>query len=173
MTRLRDIDPSALADATQDALTGRLRRLARACGVTAPLVPELRPSEAWLAVHQLAVYATTGTAPEHRPELAGEYCQSVSEIAGWLGEGASLLDPSSHLEVVLAAALAREELDHGRPISTAQLAVLASLSREHLSTLQAAGDAPTGERAEGVRGRPRQIDAEEAWAWLAARGVPR
>ncbi|HHH27964.1 MAG TPA: hypothetical protein ENK57_06425 [Polyangiaceae bacterium] len=171
MTRLRDIDPTTVADATQDALAGRLWRLAQLCGVTDPVAPSTTRSEAWLAVHQLAVYATTGTPPEHRLELVGEYCLSVSEIATWLGEQTQLLDPATDLDVVLAGALAREELDHGRPVSTAQLAVLASLSREHLSTLQSAGDAPTGRRAEGVRGMPRRIDAEEARAWLAARGL--
>ena len=172
MTRLRDIDPTTVADQTQDALMGRLWRLAQACGVTDPVSPAMTPSEAWLAVHQLAVYAVTGTPPEHRLELVGEYCLSVSEIVGWLGEPTQLLDPETDLDVVLAAALAREELAHGRPVSSAQLAVLASLSRVHLGVLQRQGDAPTGERSEGVSGRPLRIDAAEAREWLAARGVP-
>lgn len=171
MTRLADIDPAEVAQSTHEALMGRLARLAGVCGVTDPLVPAMAPSEAFLAVHQLALYATAGTPPEGRPELVGEYMQDVAQYADWLGELRSLNDPKTPLQVVLTAARAREALRADEPLTTGELATLAGMSRTRLSELSSTGDAPKGRRYPRRKGRPRLFPADEAREWLSGRGV--
>jgi hypothetical protein len=160
--KLRDIDPDALATAANDAALGRLWRIAQACGVTDPLVQRCQPSELWLAVHQLATYATEGVPPEQRAELIHDYQLSVAEAQDYVDA-----DTRDALETVLLASLAREALARNEALSRRLLAVLASVHPDALSRLASAGDAPQGYRA----GREVRTPVAEARDWLTARGV--
>ncbi len=174
--RLRDIYPEQLAQATHDALMGRLWRISMSCGVTDPIVPSMTPSEAWIAVHHLARFAIAGVLPENRAELVEEYLSTVSQYADWLGEDVSvgLSTPRTPLQIIIAGAGARETLAREKPVTTSQLAVLASLSQGRLVQLQQSGDAPRG-RKERNRGkgasRARLVPSDDAREWLSGRGV--
>jgi hypothetical protein len=164
--RLSDIDAAALAQSAHDALLGQLWRPAMLVGIPQLPRPEITPSEAYLAVYQLAHYATTGTPPEHRLELVHEYQISVAEIQAWLPEGAE----HQALETVLLASAAREGLAAGRPLTGNALAVLASVSPGRLSQLVSAGDAPRPRQ--GKRdGREQLYSARSCCEWLTGRGV--
>jgi hypothetical protein len=91
-----------------------------------------------------------------------------------LGDPVALLDtaPDTHLGVVLAAALGREALAHGRPVEADQLAALAGLSARQITELARTGTLD-GEVVQGRGGRGfYAIKAKSAIAWLAERGVP-
>ena len=169
---LREIDPKEVATEVQDALLLRASDIAAAVGITDLPEPQRRPGPAWLAVHQLALYATTGVPPEHRLELIGEYLQSVCEYADWLDELGNLVKPATPLQVVIAAARAREALDADLPVTSSQLAVLASITTSAVRQLQDAGDCPKGRKYPRRQGKPRLVPADEARAWLSGRGVP-
>ncbi|HHH27967.1 MAG TPA: hypothetical protein ENK57_06440 [Polyangiaceae bacterium] len=172
MTRLRDIDPDTVAEQTHQALLGRMWQIAQLCGVTDPVAPSTTPSEAYLTVQALARYATTGAPPEGRLELVETYLLRVGKVAHLLGDYVHLHRPTTALGVVMAAAHARSSLDHDSRITSAQLAILASVTPGRIAQLQKAGDAPTGELTTW-EGRPdtRMIKAREARTWLSGRGV--
>lgn len=165
MTRLRDIAPTLVAQQTHEALMGRLSRLAMVCGVTDLPTQAIVPSDAYLAVLNLASYATTGAPPEGQLALVREYQQSVAEITDWLGELTTIAEPETPLQVVLSGAAARLALDTEQALTTSQLAVLASMSRGRAAQLQAAGDAPKGRRS----GKARLVSAKAAREWLSGR----
>lgn len=166
---LRDVDPRQLADAAQrEALDGLWRR-AMAVGVTNPVEPSMSPSELWLAVHQLATYATTGQPPEGRPELAYEYCVSVAEYRDYVDDGGPT---QQALDEVLQAAACRDAIASGQPVTLDQLVALSGLSRSHVQRLVAAGDAPQPVEVGGQgRGHATTFAAADARAWLSGRGV--
>lgn len=75
------------------------------------------------------------------------------------------LDPDSledRLALVITAALGREALDDGAPVSVGQLATLAGVSPDHVRLL--------GRRGE-ITVEGGQVGAEEARRWLVGRGV--
>lgn len=162
--RLADIEPRALASATHEEALEELVSRALALGVTDPIVPQVRPSEVWLAVHQLAHYARTGEPPEGRIELVGEYQLSAATYRDHVREGGQT---QAALDEVLDASVARLAIAEGHDVRHRHLAALASLTPVQLTRLSAAGDAPRGT----PEGRERLYDAEEARAWLSGRGV--
>lgn len=63
----------------------------------------------------------------------------------------------------LTEAQAREDVEAGRPLSSSQLAMLASLSPRAVQALVASEEIKAGKDG---------VPAKEARRWLAARGVP-
>ncbi len=86
MTRLRDVDPAALAIEIRGRLMKRIGKLAMAAGITTPVPEPSWDGDALLAVCELAAYAVSGAPPEGDLGLVEEYLQSVSTYAAWLGE---------------------------------------------------------------------------------------
>jgi hypothetical protein len=70
--------------------------------------------------------------------------------------------PTTPLGAVLSAALGREELEAGRPISTTRLAILAGVSPQYVRKLVSSGELVASES---------EVKAKEAKRWLTARGV--
>lgn len=167
--KLAEINPRKLADAAHDEALGELTMRAMNLGVTAPIAPDITPSEVWLSVHQLAHYATTGEPPEHRPELIAEYQLSVATYRDYLHEGS---ETQRAVDLVLRASVARESLARDEAISHTDLAALAGLSKSHLTALVQSGDAPEP-AYEVVPGTARtyQYDADACREWLRGRGV--
>lgn len=164
--RITDLDPAAVAADVQTSLRVHVERVADAAGC-GPVDPMRSRGAAFLAVRELVRYAVSGAPPEGRPELVGEYCQSVAEYATWL-EGDAVADV---LALALSSSRARYLLSLDQPITSEQLATMASLSKQRVAALQSAGDAPAGERDHTAKGRPRMIAAAEAREWLSGRGV--
>lgn len=161
--RLADIDPAALADEMHDALYSRLMALSQHLGGD-PVPPLTRPSNVRLTVHQLAHYARTGEPPEGRPELVGEYIQTLVDLD--LVPDADTLagrrDPSAPIDVVAIGALARQRIDERRSVPEGWLAVLAGVAASRVRQLAAAGEL---RRTEGG------IHAADARRWLESRAA--
>lgn len=161
---IRDIDPGDLAERAHEAAVHRAHRLAFATGheLRAAGISDIRH-----AVRILAIYATTGAPPEGRVELthAHEYMLSVAEAL----DIDDALD--EELRLVCSVAEAREHIARGLPITTMQLAQLAGISHQRVTKLRQRGDAPEGIEVSDAQGKPRMIPADEARAWLIARGV--
>lgn len=186
MTRLQDIDPERLAEEVHGWLTAYRWRLDMAISITGgdTRYPPTtwQTSDAGRAVHQVAVYAKTGVPPEYRQELLPEYLQTIGE-AVWTAPHPGVYsavpfpwspgagEPQTDLDVVLTAAVGREWIDEGRPVTQLMVACLAGLTTGAVRNLIAAGELKADARDEDDA-RVRLIEAEEAARFLAARGVP-
>jgi hypothetical protein len=165
MIRLATIDVSGLAAEAHDRVLGRVLRYAQHLGAVDPL-PILAacrgPSNVRLSVQQIAHYAQTGTPPEGRAELVGEYIQTLVDLD--LVPDAETLhgerDPSDPLHVVVMGALARERLDKRQSVPEAWLAVLAGVAASRIRQLVGAGE---------LRRTSDGIHAADARRWLEAR----
>lgn len=132
--KLSDIDPAKVGDEAHDAVAAQAHRLAFAAGL------ELREgtglSDVRHAVRAIAHYAQTGEQPEGRPELIGEYLQSVAEplyTRAGTGPGYDVpdldeeADPATPWGLVLLAACGRHLIEQGEHVTLAHLAVLAGV----------------------------------------------
>lgn len=164
MTRLADIDPEALAADTTARVAAHARKLASwsesSLAADVAAVAEYafsgeREGAIDFLVDRIQV-ATRGSALA-RPET-GE--------AWWTAEPA----PGDSLGLVLLAATARHWIAAGDPVSQAQVAALAGLTRQSVRDLIAAGKLTAGYRPPGKRSLSL-ITAEEARRFLSARSV--
>jgi hypothetical protein len=186
VTRLQDIDPERLAEEVTGWLTAYRWRLDMAIslhgGDTRYPPTTWQSSDVGRAVHQVAVYARTGVPPEHRQELFPEYLQTIGE-AVWQAPHPDVYqmvpfpwasgagEPSTDLDVVLVAAVGREWIGDGRPVTQLMVACLSGLTVQSVRDLISAGELRAEARDEDDK-RVRLIEAAEARRWLAARGAP-
>lgn len=184
--KLADINPAEVAAEVVGWVAHQRFRLGMALwavGTTDPEpAPDWKASDIGLAVHQVAVYARTGTPPEHRAELLPEYLQTIGE-ALWTGAhpgvynavpfpwAAGAGEPTEAIDVVLIAAVARDWLSRDEPVTQQMVAVLAGVSTLGLRNLVSAGELKA-DVPDDDDGRVRLVAAEEARRWLSARGVP-
>lgn len=163
--RLSSIDPDALAREVVAALRAHVEAIALplqpAYRVT--IAPMLRPDDApppddletnlGQTVRQLAGYACTGD--------AGDWEPTEGDVEGAIADVLRAVTPSPALSLVIDAARGRATIASGEPVEARELAALAGLSATQVRALSRAGDLP-GELP---------LSAEEARAWLSARGV--
>jgi len=170
--RLNAIDPAALALETaqrmRDHITSQLFHVT-AIGQNIQFDvtdDDLRQSEMYHAVRTLAGYARG----DHGLDApVQEYL--ISLIPLWMApigqsdaDGiAKDADPDTELGIVICAGVARELIEQGRAVSSAQLAALASLSQRAVQQLVKAEEIPSDKDG---------VSAKDARRWLAARGVP-
>lgn len=159
------IDPGDLASRVQQHLEDKARALAFELGYS--LMGDGAFSNIKLGVHQIAIYAETGTPPEGRPELVGEYILTVATALGHLDPQSGLY---AELEQTLKKAQARDAITTGHPVPHDWLATLAGMSRKHLWSLSKRRDAPDAKVDPDER-RRRVYDPEACRGWLAGRGV--
>jgi len=171
--RLRDLDPHDVAEQAHAAAIGLATTLAIATGHD--LVPG-GLSDIRLAAHVVAHYARAGSLPDDAPlqeyliSLLPLYVTASGSGSVSIPELDQSIEPATPWGLVIVAAVARERLAAGRPLTHAQPAVLASMSPGRLSQLAAAGDAPR-RRQGGRDARQRLYTAAGCVAWLRARGV--
>lgn len=171
--RLRDLDPQAAGEQAHEAVLGQAGRLAMATGHN---LVEAGVSDVRWAVEHVARYALDGTPPDDAP--IDEYLVSLAPLYTRASDGGTFTipeldseaDPTTPWGLALVAAVARQQLERGEPLTHGQLATLASVSSHRLSQLVAAGDAPTS-RAGGRDGRRRLYSARRCREWLRARGL--
>jgi hypothetical protein len=185
--KLTDIDPATLAAELVERAHGH--HVTRLVVDLDPTI-EVKPGgmRGWqgtnlgLAAFVLAHYARTGEGPGDAPIV--EYLQSYCEALYTRPADAGHYDvppldqvdgePTEAHEVVLVAAVARDLIAQGSPVSLLHLSVLTTASERpisyaHVRRLASSGEIETnGARGAGAHG----IDASEARRWLAARGVP-
>ena len=176
--RLRDLDPHAVA---LDACTALLDHVNSACVALSPLgevrtplfCSALEGCELYFSTRRLAAYAVDGGGCD---APVRECLVSLLPLySAALGGGATDVDdlvqsePTTALGVVIAAAVARETLAQGRPVTPAQLATLACVDRDYLLRLAAAGELPGARQAKTGR-KPWTVTAKGATQWLAGRG---
>jgi hypothetical protein len=181
--RLIDIDPGALDRDLSAALAHHVARLALPLspGLTVHVAGPHGDTGIGLTAADLARYArgegdlddaVESYAVELVPLLASPLDPPSGPLpallTAWLaGEvNVSDLDPSSlpdRLALVLTAALGREAVETGRPVTVAQLAALAGLDPNSVRRLARAGELDTTDGA---------VSARDARRWLKARGVP-
>lgn len=179
--RLSDIDPAALSAAITEAVAHHVGRLAvpLSPGLTVHVEGPHGDSGVGLSAADLARYARgegglDSTVEDYAVELVPLLASPLATggdlplvLTRWLSGqvDADLLDPGSledRLALVLTAALGREALDHGQPVSVGQLAVLAGVSPDHVRHLARKGE---------VTVKDGQVSAEDARRWLVGRGV--
>lgn len=176
--RLRDLDPHTVA---LDACRALLDHVTSLLWHVTPLgkqsttgiaAERLTSCQLYDSVRDLAAYAISGQALDASVE---EYLITLVPLyLSAIGEGTSRVDglvesePTTALGVVIAAAVARELLAAGEPVTPAQLATLAGVDRDYLLRLAAAGDLP-GAQQSGAGRRAWAISAKGAQQWLAAR----
>lgn len=172
-------EPRAWERDTLQAALDRAGRILRGISPFSTAVPAiLDPSgEAWLvpltlegidpcstvageAVVALTAYAQRG---EGLDDEVAECCISLIPIAPEALDEAGRPDPSTPLGLVVAAALAREKIERGFPISTTALAVFAGLSAGRIRQLVVGKEIEITEAGE--------VPASVAKRWLGARGV--
>jgi len=194
LPRLNDIDPDSVASELASLFLAKARilvsvLLSPAYGLT-PLVANessedlLRSTELFHALKRVSLYAVYGVELDapldgyiHRLlPLYDLLPQSREALGGPISdETRGEREPETRFGVVIAAARAREKLDGGRVLATAELAVLASLGRRQVQHLIDAGEIKarlsTKEHREGPRGGAWVVPAKEAARWLEARGA--
>lgn len=171
--KLSDLTPADVAAEAHDRVVGQAQRLAFAAGYD--LVPGgAHTSDVRHAVEALTHYAQTGQYPEGRPELIGEYLQSLAEpLYTRATDGAGYdvpeldhdADPETPWGLVLVAAVARDQIARRRGVTLAGLAVLAEVSPSRMRQLVSVGELETD------GGKPARVPAGAARRWLEARGV--
>ena len=177
--RLRDLDPHAVA---LEACTALLDHVTSACVALSPpgevrtpqiAHEDLPGCELYLSTRRLAAYAVEGggfDAPvrEYLVSLIPLYSAAVGGGTTDV-DGLVKSEPTTALGMVIAAAVARETLAQGRPVTPAQLATLAGVDRDYLLRLAAAGELPGARQAQAGR-RSWTVTAKGAAQWLAGRG---
>lgn len=173
LPRLRDLDPSEVADSVVDAVAAHIERLAIALSPSSAwdLVPELRRSTLWCEAHALTVWAQTGQAWDWTDSgMAADGLASVcAALYAYPAQGVlevpvldSDADADTDYGTVILAASARIAICQGRDVAVRQLSALASLGPDALLK---------GEGAELRRISRGQIDGEDARRWLSGRGI--
>lgn len=171
MEKLNEIDGNALA---RDVLGDALARVGRILFAVAPhssyvvTNSEGRPldttspssSVAGEAVLALTRYAQTGAGLDAPVQ---EYCISLIPVAPEALDDSGEPDPKTPLGLVVTAAIARERISEGLPVSTSALAHLASVTPGYIRQLVANQELPATKN---------EIAAKDAARWLGARGVP-
>jgi len=168
---LYQVDPEKLADEVVGAVEAQAQRLAFAIGKS---LMDMGPCDLHFSVQVLAHYAL------HGGELdapVNEYLLSMAPVWTRASDGACFTTPEfddpdtvdattwlGQLVLVMRAALGRELLAQGRPVSPAELAVLGGVSSRHVRHLLRSGD--IAGQDDGVRWT---IPAAEAKRWLATR----
>lgn len=165
---LRQIDPLTLARETVQAAVDRVHSLAMAIeiGVTARLnFFGVSPEATTLghAVRALTLYAQHGT-PLDAP--VQEYCITLIGVADEALDDATSPDVSTPLGLVVAAALCREDLEHGKPVRTTWLSALGGVTPGRVKQLVG-----TEALRVVVRSGDHYVHADDARRWLGGRGI--
>lgn len=139
---------------------------------------ELRRSLVYRKMLQLAHYAVHGTPTEGS---VGVWFASLGSLASSPLGGSieftqivsttDLLERDEEVELLLAAAFAREQITAGKPVSTTEVAVLAGVSRQAPWAAIERGELVARDTSPGT-GNSYAIPATRASIWLAERGVP-
>lgn len=111
------------------------------------------------AIVRLVEYAQRGAPLDASVQ---EYAITLMDFAGDALDDATSPSPTTPLGAVLGAALGREDLESGRPISNTRLAILAGVSPQYIRKLVAAGE---------LTSKDSEVKAKEAKRWLSARGI--
>jgi hypothetical protein len=114
----------------------------------------------------LAQYALTGTGKQK----VGDHLQALLPLMTSTIGGDELTvdnlrgeaDPDTKLGLVMRACLTRAAIEHGEPVSFADLATLSSLSSRQVSQLARHGDMPVTDG---------EVQPDAARAWLIKRGA--
>jgi hypothetical protein len=138
--RLAAIQPAAIArkvywQALADT-ADRLKLLAQSAPELDAL--RMRASPLFQSTCQLAEYARAG-----QPDCDAPALVRMLALFGFF----SREEPETHLELVLAGALARYDLQHRHAITAAQLAIVAQLDRDHVLALATRDAIPGAYRA--------------------------
>lgn len=176
---IRDLDPAAVALAACSALVEHLGRVGFVLNPHAVLLPSavelVNGSQLGLTVQSLTEFAQRGTpvgdwvSPEDGADALLEVVSTLYGGAldhhdahpGILSEG----EPETALEAVLLAAWTRVQLGRGESVEARQIATLASQPVRTVQHHIKVGELPASE------GRPARVSAENAAAYLSARGV--
>ena len=166
---LREIDPDTLAADIESAVLNHVGSLGLELSPRYTLRVDEAASTSYTqigeAVRRLARYACHGTrldasVHEYLISLIPLYSAVYGDTdVDGIQEDA---DPTTALGAVIAAAVAREALSIGEAITTARLAVLASITPHQIRHLGREGEIAI---ADG------RIAADECARWLGARGV--
>ena len=173
MTRLPDIDPTALAADVEGWVQTHMAMQGLRLGLTDPL-PPVRLPQLRHAVEELTRYAQHG--PPHCDDADGptEYLQSVIEAlyttahpdgysAAPTALDARVGDPEHEIDVVVVAARARERIERGiETVGARELGALAGLSTQRVRMLASAGE---------IMMSDGEVTADEARRWLGGRGI--
>ena len=178
--RLTAIDPTELGRAITAALAKHVARLAvpLSPGVTVHVGAVAGDSTVGLAATDLARYARgegrlDGPVQDYAVELVPLLAGPLADpgeippiLRAWLDGEVNLSDLRAdslpdRLALVLTAALGREAMESGQPVTAAQLAALAGLDPNSLRRLARFGEIQTADHG--------AIPAAEARRWLAGR----
>lgn len=184
--RVPELDPEAEALAlTRTVLAHQAASARTLLGSLCKCSPQasedqLRETPLYTTMRDLARYAVHGT-PLQAPVSA--LLEPLAPLATGLlwpkvdvETIAANVDPNSEtnpIKLLIAAALAREQLEQGKHLVTsAQLAVLSGLTRRHLGQLVRDGDLETETTGKQGTGGTYLVRPSVARKWLAARGLP-
>jgi hypothetical protein len=181
--RVPTLDPHQVAlDFTRVCVQhwkGVTRLLHPACVAPPPQEEALTGTRLYRQLRKLADYAVHGIKPSSSVSDLIAALQQLSASSLWetadLEHLAGAVDPEVEghaIKLVLAAAIARECIETSCAITSAQLAILAGVTRAAIRAAMGRDElAPVNEGAPG-HGGSYLIDAAEAAQWLSARGVP-
>lgn len=182
--RLQQIDPADLGRQCAEAVAAHVGRLAvpMSPGYTVHVSGPNGDTGLAFTVSDLARYARgegelESVVEDYAVELMLLLCSPLASgtgafppvLAGWLSGEVDVddLDPESledRLALVLTAALGREALAGGSPLTVAQLAALGGTSPDAVRRL-----VRDGELAAASEERPMRVGAADARRWLATR----
>lgn len=168
--RLRALDGRALAKATIDDALSKVGSVLFSIApfsdyrITTGDGQPLRDADPMASVVGSAVICLTAYAQSGTPLDADvhEYCVSLIPVAGDALDDAMSPDVTTDLGLVVAAAMAREAIEEGRPVSLPHLEALAGLARKYIYYLVDRGELVAKKGA---------VSASNARAWLSGRGV--
>lgn len=162
--RLRDIDADALSAGTAKLLLQH---------ASTQLAAATSGGVSW-ALHALVRYARgesiEGTLETLLEDIAPLYRSVLHPDAHPTHVVA--MRPETELEFVVAAALARQQIDAGREIGCTELSLLTGLNRDHLTEIAGAGAIPSAYRVGKDRRKPWRFKPTKALkAWIADKAL--
>lgn len=181
--RLQQIDPTDLGRQCAEAVAAHVGRLSLPLspGYTVHVSGPNGDTGLAFTVSDLARYARgegelESVVEDYAVELVPLLCSPLAQrsgplppvLAGWLSGEVDVDDLAADsledaLALIITAALGREALDGGQPLTVAQLAVLGGTSPDVVRRLVREGELA----ADGDR--PMRVPAVDAGRWLAAR----
>lgn len=182
--RVPDLDPEAEALAFARRVLEHLADAVRALLAPARQLPkrtsadELRTTAVYECAYTLAAFAVHGEPLRHSVRETMEPLAPLATALLWprveLESIASNIDPNYEtdpMKLLIAAALAREQLQGQSSVTTSQLAILAGLTRRHLGLLARTGEIEIETAGKPGTGGAYLVKSSAARKWLASRGV--
>jgi hypothetical protein len=164
--KLSTLDADTVAHDTAREVLDVLHGAASALGieVNGRALPDLRETPVYSAIMRLSKYARGGKA-------SARVSHDAARLRQWCGTDAvsTTTKTKTPLQLLLTAVEARQAYDRTEALTSAQVAALCDLDRDHVNGMAARGEIPGAYRSDDTAHRPWRFKGETFRGWLESR----